>query len=192
MKTLDLFIIHVPKRMKDTLTMSNGTEIYIDTKFNEFDHRVTEGEVLCSPSKYDTGVSEGDTLYFHHIVVINDGQPLSGKEDTYVVRFDPEHTINNQAIAYKNKKGEISTLSGWCLTEPVEQLPEVTSDIIEVVKLKAEQKTKARIKYLPKGYKGEVKVGDVVGFKANMDYDITIDGESLMRTRIEDLLYVEV
>lgn len=192
MRTLDLFVVHIPKRMKDTFTMSNGTEIYVDTKFNEFDHRVTEGKVICAPSKYDTGVSEGDTLYFHHIVVVNDGQPLTGQEDTYVVRYDPVHTINNQAIAYKDKDGVLQTLSGWALTENVEQEPTISSNVIEVIELQKRMRTKARIKYLPKGYEGEVKVGDVVGFRPNMDYDITIDGEKLFRTRIEDFLYVEV
>jgi len=79
MKTLDLFIVHIPKRLKDTFTLSDGTEIYVDTKFNEFDHRVTSGEVVAAPTKYDTGVQKGDTLYFHHLVVINEGQVLTGR-----------------------------------------------------------------------------------------------------------------
>ena len=47
--------------------------IYVDSKWNEFKHRVTEGPVVCAPPKHDTGVEEGDTLYFHHLVVINEG-----------------------------------------------------------------------------------------------------------------------
>lgn len=191
MKTLKFFVVHIPQRTKDTYTLTDGTEIYVDTKFNEFDHRVTEGEVMCSPLKYDTGVKEGDTLYFHHIVVINNGQPLTGKDNTYVVMYDPVNTINNQAIAYKGDDGEVYTLSSWALTEHIEEEPEKLSEIIEVVELNKKPRTRARIKYLPKDYKGEVKVGDIVGFAANRDYDIDINGEKLFRTRIEDFLYVE-
>ena len=36
------------------------------------------------------------------------------------------------------------------------------------------------------------QVGDVVGFKENRDYRIKIDGKEYYRTRVEDLLYVEV
>lgn len=190
MKTLDLFVVHIPKRMKETVKVG-GVEIYIDSRFDEFEHRINEGEVLAAPSKYDTGVKEGDTLYFHHIVVVNDGQPLTGMEDTYVVRYDSKSAINNQAIAYKGKDNSIHTLFGWCLTEPVEEEEKPESELIEVVKLNKKPRTKARIKYLPKGYDGEVKVGDVVGFIPNRDYELTIDDEKLFRTRIEDLLYVE-
>ena len=34
-------------------------------------------------------------------------------------------------------------------------------------------------------------MGDVVGFKENRDYRITIDGKEYYRTRVEDLLYKE-
>lgn len=192
MKTLDLFIVHIPKRLKDTFTLSDGTEIYVDTKFNEFDHRVTSGEVIATPTKYDTGVQKGDTLYFHHLVVINEGQVLTGEEDTYLVRYNPDHTVNNQAIAYKNSKGEVYTLSNWALTSEIEEEKEVASDIIEVVELQKRHRKKARIEHLPKGYEGEVKIGDVVGFAKNMDYAIKVDDRELFRTRIEDFLYVEV
>lgn len=104
MKTLDIFVVELEKQFNDTVTTDSGLELYLDSKFNEFEHRVTEGPVICSPIKHETGVEKGDTLYFHHLVVINEGQVLTGNKDHYLVRYDPEHTINNQAIAYKSKK----------------------------------------------------------------------------------------
>ena len=194
MKTLDLFVVELEKQIKDTITTKEGLTLYIDSRFNEFEHRVTEGPVVSAPLKHDTGVESGDTLYFHHLVVLNEGQVLTGEENHYLVRYDPDHTINNQAIAHKNKDGEIKPLAGWTLLEAVEQEELKTkSDVIEVVELKKKLPTKGRVAFTaPWIEEIGLEVGDVVGFKENRDYRITIDGKEYYRTRLDDLLYVEV
>jgi len=197
MKTLDLFVVELEKQINDTITTESGMELYIDTRFEggEFNNRVTEGPVVCAPSKHDTGVEKGDTLYFHHLVVVNEGQALTGHEKHYLVRYNPEHTVNNQAIGYKSaKSGEIQPLAGWALLEPVEQdqEPGSQSDIIEVVKLKEPVVRKARVAFnAPWIEELGVSVGDIVGIKKNRDYEIIIDGKKYFRVRAEDFLYVE-
>ena len=76
---------------------------------------MTDGPVVCCPLRYDTDVKEGDTLYFHHLVVLNEGQVLTGVDKHFLVRYDPEHTVNNQAIAYKCKDTEEIRPLGGCL-----------------------------------------------------------------------------
>ena len=193
MKTLDLFVVELEKQIKDTITTKEGLTLYVDSRFNEFEHRVTEGPVVSAPIKHNTGVEVGDTLYFHHLVVLNEGQALTGQENHYLVRYNPEHTINNQAIAYKNKDGEVKPLAGWALLEAVEQEELKTkSDVIEVIELKKALPTKGRVAFTAPWIEDlGVKVGDVVGFKENRDYRIKIDGKEYYRTRTEDLLYVE-
>ena len=196
MKTLDLFVVELEKQINDTISTDSGLELYIDTRFegSEFKNRVTEGPVVASPIKHDTGVEVGDTLYFHHLVVMNEGQVLTGHEKHYLVRYDPNHTINNQAIAYKSaKSGHIYTLAGWSLLEPVEQEELKTkSDVIEVVELKEKLPTKGRVAFTAPWVEDlGLKIGDVVGFKENRDYRIKIDGKEYYRTRTEDLMYVE-
>tara|TARA_E500000318_G_scaffold34933_2_gene34199 strand:+ start:4537 stop:5130 length:594 start_codon:yes stop_codon:yes gene_type:complete len=196
MKTLDLFVVELEKQINDTIFTDSGLELYIDTRFegSEFKNRVTEGPVVASPIKHDTGVEVGDTLYFHHLVVMNEGQVLTGHEKHYLVRYDPNHTINNQAIAYKSaKSGHIYTLAGWSLLEPVEQEELKTkSDVIEVVELKEKLPTKGRVAFTAPWVEDlGLKIGDVVGFKENRDYRIKIDGKEYYRTRTEDLMYVE-
>tara|TARA_Y100000385_G_C12808411_1_gene514994 strand:+ start:57 stop:641 length:585 start_codon:yes stop_codon:yes gene_type:complete len=194
MKTLDLFVVEIEKLVNDTITTDSGLELYIDNRFNEFQNRTNEAVVVSSPLKYDTGVKAGDTLYFHHLVVVNDGQPLTGEDNHYLVRFDPTATINNQAIAYKCKEtGRVHPLAGWSLLEGVEVEEEKESDIIEVVKLKESPVTKGMVAFAaPWVDELGLKVGDVVGFAKNMDYRIKIDGKEYYRTRAEDLMYVEV
>ena len=194
MKTLDIFVVELEKKINDTITTDSGLELYVDNRFNEFEHRVTEGPVVCSPLKYKTGVKKGDTLYFHHLVVINEGQILTGNDNHYLVRYDPNHTINNQAIAYKSKKtGKIKPLAGWALLEFIEQEElKVKSDIIHVVDNKEKSPTKGIVSFDCDWLKElGVKKGDVVGFKQNRDYRLKIDGKEYYRTRAEDLLYVE-
>jgi len=195
MKTYNLFIVELEKTTNDTITTDSGLELYIDTKMDdmgEFNHRVTEGPVVAIPFKYETGVKEGDTLYFHHLVVMQDGQRLTGQDNNYFVRYDEEHALNNQAIAYKcQNTGEIKPLAGWSLLEPVEQEKKVKSDLIEVVSLKEELPTQGRVAFTaPWIEELGLKVGDVVGFQENRDYRIKIDGKEYYRTRTEDLLYV--
>lgn len=195
MKTLDLFIVELEKQINDTIKTESGLELYVDSKWNEFKHRVTEGPVVSAPLKHNTGVQKGDTLYFHHLVVLNEGQVLTGHDKHYLVRYDPEHTINNQAIAYKSQEsGNIYTLGGWALLTPVEEDPGPgeQSDLIEVVKLEESPVRKARIAFdAPWLEELGVHSGDVVGIKKNRDYEITIDDVKYFRVRAEDILYVE-
>lgn len=194
MKTFNFFVVKLEKLINDTIKTDNGLELYIDTRFEmgEFEYRITEGPVVASPFKYDTGVKPGDTLYFHHLVVMQGGQPLTGDDDHYIVKYDPE-AINSQAIAFKcQDTGEIKTLGGWTLLEAVEEKEEFPSDLIEMVELEQKLPTKGRLVYGNEetDYMGLI-AGDVVGFKKNRDYRIKIDGKEYYRTRSEDLLYVE-
>ena len=193
MRPFDLFVVELEKTKNDTIKTDSGLELYVDTKFNEFEHRVTEGPVVAAPFKYDTGVEPGDTLYFHHLVVMNDGQVLTGFENHYLVRYNPDHAVNNQAIAYKNKDGEIKLLGGWTLLKPVEEEDDVAEAIIEVIELEEKDKVKGELAFESKHTEQlGIKKGDVVGFKKNMDYRITIDDQEYYRVRAEDLLYAEI
>tara|TARA_R110002012_G_scaffold8209_2_gene37931 strand:- start:149 stop:745 length:597 start_codon:yes stop_codon:yes gene_type:complete len=197
MKTFNLFVVKLENRLKDTITTESGFELYVDAKFNDFNNRTTEGPVVCVPFKYDTGVEVGDTLYFHHLVVLggdNNGQIFTEEDNTYIVNYDPKHAISNQAIAYKSKKdNKIRCLTGWCLLKSTEQEElSLKSDVIEIVELEEKLPTKGEVVYTCKeADEMGVVAGDIVGFKQNRDYRITIDGQEYYRTRAEDLMYVE-
>ena len=195
MRTFNFFVVELKKLVNDTITTDSGLELYIDSKHDdmgEFNYRVTEGPVVAAPFKFQTGVRPGDTLYFHHLVVMQGGQVLTGVDDHYIVKYNPE-AISNQAIAYKcQDTGEIKPLTGWSLLEPVEEEDKTKSDVVEIVQLNEKLPTKGRVAFTSSGIEEiGLKVGDVVGFKENRDYRIKIDGKEYYRTRIEDLLYVE-
>lgn len=191
MKPLELFVVHIDEKTKDTIKTKSGLELYVDTRFNEFEHRTTEGEVVAVPSKYETGVERGDTLYFHHLVVLNDGQPLTGVDKNYIVKYSPDITINNQAIAYKSKKdNKIRPLAGWVLLEPIEKDDERPEGYIEIVKLKEDPVTEGVVSFDTDSLADlGVRKGDTVGFQKNIDYRIIIDGKEYYRLPAERLLY---
>jgi len=78
--------------------------------------------------------------------------------------------------------------------KPVEQKElSLQSDLIEIVDLEDKLPTKAEVAYTCKeADEIGVSPGDIVGFKQNRDYRITIDGQEYYRTRAEDLMYVEI
>ncbi len=143
-------------------------------------------------AKFETGVSPGDTLYFHHHVVVNDGQPLTGEKDSYIVNYS-ETALNNQAIAYR-KKGtdEVTPLGGWVVLEPVVEEKEKLSEIIEVIEFKEETINKGKVVFYA-DYFDEIgiNIGNVVAFNPKFGYKFKIDGKDYLRIRLIDLLYVE-
>ncbi len=193
MQSLREFIVYLPKLVNDTMTLSGGLELYVDTKFNEFEHRVNEGEVISVPHKFKTDVKPGDTLYFHHLVVINDGQELTGLKHHYLVKFDPKLAVNNQAIGYKSKEtGVFHPLNGWSVLAPHVEEKKKLSEVIEVVEFEEPPVTKGVVAFDSDELAAiNVKKGDVVGFKKNHDYRFKIDGLEYYRTRVEDLMYVQ-
>ena len=138
---------------------------------------------MAVPFKYETGVKPGDTLYFHHLVVLNDGQPLTGESIiTTLSSTTMTHAVNNQAIAFKDQHtGVVEPLKGWSLLEPVGEEEVQESEIIEVVKLNETLPTRGRVAFTSSGIEEVgLKVGDVVGFKENRDYRIKIDGQGIL------------
>ena len=131
--------------------MMGDKEYYLDPKYNEFEHRAMEGIVHSAPIKYNTGVEEGDTLYFHHHVTLGGnhltlpenknklevaerrGQYVHGYKDLYYVTYDGGYDpFFCQAYAYKSKKtGEIKLLGEWIFLTPAEQEEELKSTIIQ-------------------------------------------------------------
>ena len=189
MKTLENFIVEIEKELQDTIKTESGLELYVDTKYNEFEHRTTEGEILAPPAKYETGAKVGDTLYFHHHVVLHGGTPLVKEDNQYVVRYDDVHAAANQAIAYKNQDG-IHPIKGWCLLEPVPETDEGPSGDIEIVSLQEKEVTQGVVSFDTEELEViGVSNGDVVGFKKNRDYRIKIDGKEYYRVAVDELLY---
>lgn len=193
MKALRHFIVNVPKKTEDTVKLGDK-EIFLDSRFDEFNHRICYGRVVSAPYVIETGVKEGDLLFFHHHVTQN--KTLSLGDDNYLVVYDEENPRGSHAIAYRNEEGKLHMLSEWVFVQPVEEEveEEVTpSGIIIDLKVKERDDREAVI-FMPHAELEAqgVKVGDVVGFDKDSDYKMKLDDESIVyRMRLEDISYVK-
>jgi len=193
MKALRHFIVNVPSKTRDTVKLGDQ-EIFLDTRFNEFDHRICHGTVVSSPVVCDTGVKEGDTLFFHHHVTQNKSLALG--DDNYIVIYDENEPRQSHAIAYRDKNSELHMLSKWLFVQPrleLEDEDEVTESgiIIQLKQNKKEDRT--AMVFMPNKELEEqgVKPGDIIGFDKDSDYKMKLDDDSIVfRMRVDDISYV--
>lgn len=193
MRALNHFIVNVPEKSHNTIEL-NGEKLFLDTRFDEFEHRVSHGTVVCPPSLIDTGVSKGDTLFFHHHVTQNEALDLG--EDNYLVVYDPETGHNSHAIAFRDSDGKLGMLSDWLFVQPIETTIEdvVTSSgiILEVGSKKVDTKEATVFIPHPELESQGVVPGDTVGFSRDSDYKMKLDdGSVVYRMRVSDLDYVK-
>ena len=192
MKMVENFLVRLSKRFKDTIEV-NGEELYLASKYNEFEHRVMEGEIFSVPMRDENIANKGDTLYFHHHVVMEKGQGLVYEDEKlFIVRYHPDTPYASQAFAVKDENG-IRALSGWVLLHPIEEEEELKSNTIQIISFKEKENKRGKIAFTNKVLEeAGLRVGDTVGFSKNSDYEIEIDGEKYWRMRFDDLLYVEI
>lgn len=194
MKPLNHFVVSVEKRFKDTVKLGEQ-EIFLDSKFNEFEHRIAYGEIVATPIKHDTGAKEGDTLFFHHHVIMNTN--LSLGDGKYVCMYGTEPHDVKHAIAYRSKDdGSLHMLADWIFVEPIEaDAGEILSDsglVLETAQKRIRKDVARVIEPDEELIRNGVKAGDVVGFDRASDYQITLDDGSIVyRMRSEDISYVE-
>lgn len=180
------FIIRLPKKFKDEIEIG-GTKMYLDSKFDEFGNRFMEAEIVSVPSKYNTGAKPGDTLYFHHHIVLN--KDFSLGDNMYIVPFHPQGNRNNMANAYKNEDG-INMLGQWVFLEPMESSKKIKSQLIELVEQEVDN-DRGRLLFTSNDISEEgLEIGDVIYFSKNSDYEMEVDGRKVWRMLINDLLYV--
>ena len=194
MKALYHFVVKLEKTHHDTIELENGTVLHVDPKWKEFERRVMYGEVTSTPVKYDVDVEVGDTLFFHHHVVMSDALKVEvNDEQRFIVGYDPVNTLSCHAIAYRSKKtGELHMLADWVFLQPIEEEKQ-HNEFIEIVDLKPKTHLKAKVFCCPKDMITQgVKPGDIVGFKQNRDYEMKLEDETVVfRMRSEDMMYVQ-
>lgn len=189
MKSIYNFFVKLPKAFNDEVKVGDTT-LYLDPKWNEFENRKMEAEIVAVPEKYDTGAKVGDTLYFHHHVLIaGSGKRQRVKDDIYYVKYNPNNSNATQAYAYKNKDGDVQLLSEWVFLIPEEQPDEEVTESGIITELKKPE-------YNQFGYVAYdspavrdlgLKSGDKVMIMKHSDYKMKVDGKEVYRTHIDHI-----
>jgi co-chaperonin GroES (HSP10) len=190
MKAIYDFFVKLPKAFNDEVAIGD-TKIYIDPKWNEFENRKMEAEIVAVPEKYNTGAKVGDTLYFHHHVLIaGNGTRQRVDGDIYFVKFDPNNSHGTQAYAYKSKEtGDIHLLSEWIFLIPEEQPDEEVTESGIVLDIKKPEYNQYGYVFVDSDQVRELglKAGDKVMIMKNADYRMKVDGQEVFRTHIDHI-----
>lgn len=187
MRPINHFIVEIPKKFNDTMKI-NDLELKIVTKFNEFEHRVNQGEIIGCPKGLDF---KGQTLYFHHHVVMEQAYNLGN--NIYLVNYDPDGGYGNHAIAVEDQDGDVTMLGDWCFVLPQDKPKEKTTASGIVLELAEEPKLEGKLLFLPEGSEWiGAKPGDMVGYTKNSEYEMElVDGTKVYRMRTTELVYVK-
>ncbi len=189
MKAIYDFFVRLPKAFNDEVKVGD-TSIYIDPKWNEFENRKMEAEIVAVPEKYDTGAKVGDTLYFHHHVLIaGNGKRQRVQDDIYYVKYNPNNSNATQAYAYKDEDGDVQLLSEWIFLIPEDQPDEEVTESGIITELKKPDYN--QFGYV--AYDSQVvrdlglRAGDKVMIMKHGDYRMKVDGQEVYRTHIDHI-----
>lgn len=189
MKPLRQFIVHIPQKFKDEIKLSEDTTLKLVTKFNEFENRVNLGKIVSCPSGFAN--REGDTLYFHHHVVLEQKYDIG--DDLYLVDYDPNGGYGNHAIAIESEADGIAMLGDWCFVAPPPKAEEETTASGIILGIKEEPKEEGQLLHIPEGSEWiGASAGDLVGYRPNSEYEMELlDGSKVYRMRTTELVYVK-
>ena len=189
MKALNHFIVHIPKKFKDEVSF-NGSSLKLVNKFNEFDHRVNSGKIVNVPKGIDKK-HIGDTMYFHHHVVIEQRYDIG--DNLYLVQYDSNGGYGNHAIGIENKDSDITMLGDWCFVAPPIEKEEEPDDSVIILSIKEEPELEGVLLTLPPDSEWiGAKSGDMVGYTKNSEYEMELNnGDKVYRMRTTELVYVK-
>lgn len=189
MKALNHFIVHIPKKFKDEVSF-NGSSLKLVNKFNEFDHRVNSGKIVNVPKGIDKK-HIGDTMYFHHHVVIEQRYDIG--DNLYLVQYDSNGGYGNHAIGIENKDSDITMLGDWCFVAPPVEKEEAPSDYVVILSLTEEPELEGILLSIPKDSEWiGAKSGNMVGYTKDSEYKMELlNGDKVYRMRTTELVYVK-
>lgn len=190
MKPIHHFIVKIPKKFKDEVKLGDST-LKLVNKFNEFEHRYNYAEIVACPPSCPLDKCEGDILYFHHHVVLEQRYDIG--DDLYLVDYGVDAGYANHSIAIEDKSGNITMLGDWCFVAPADEPEEKITDSGIVVELKEEAKNEGELVALPKDSEWiGASIGDVVGYTKNSDYKMELqNGDTVYRMRTSELVYAK-
>ena len=162
----------------DYITLKNGKKLWIDTSFDPQRHATTSGEVVAANPEV-TSLKKGDRVYFHHNCYRDDFMLFISEDDLIRVPYELIHC--------KVRGGKIEMVDDMILAQPIKKDEDKTKTIAES-NPDPYMELHATITHIPKSYKGELKVGDIVIYEPDSDIPIKIEGTEYFRMKIDWLI----
>tara|TARA_Y100001963_G_scaffold113588_2_gene157357 strand:+ start:659 stop:1309 length:651 start_codon:yes stop_codon:yes gene_type:complete len=201
------FLIKVEKPYNDTVEV-NGQEIFLNIKFDPYKHARQYGIVYETPKWLPKGldfdVKKGDKVYFHHMITGDQGSVTIDKKfqnesdqdykSANLITWIDEENIYKAHwthIYARVRRGKVKMLDHWnFVKQKTEDEESIKTKSGIFMKPEVEEITlHGNIIHMNDWMKKQgVKKGDEVIFSENSEYDMTIEGEKLLRMRNQDIL----
>ena len=140
-----------------------NTEIYN----HEFVNR--EAIVKSIPTAFKTEIKPGDIIITHHNV-FRRWHNVKGKEKNSRSYFNENtYLIKQDQIFLYKRNNQWKAPKGYCFVQPLKSKDKFNID--------KEESLKGIVKYTD----GSFKIGELIGFVPNLEYEFIIDGERLYR-----------
>tara|TARA_R100001163_G_C5068160_1_gene208012 strand:+ start:4432 stop:5082 length:651 start_codon:yes stop_codon:yes gene_type:complete len=203
----DFFLVKVDKAYDDTVEV-NGVELSLDIKWDPYKFARQYGVVQETPGWLPKGlkfdVKKGDKIYFHHLVTGSVGavtvdqkfeseSAQDFKSQNLITWIDEEniYKVHWQQIYARVRKGKLKMLHHWnFVKQKTEDEESIKTKSGIFIKPEVEDITlHGNILHMNEWMKEQgVKVGDEIVFSENSEYEMTIEGEKMLRMRNEDIL----
>lgn len=196
MKPIYEFIVEIPKSHIDEVELKgSGIVLKFDTKFNQGEHTNRIGKVIATPAKLATKIQEGYivlidknilTFQVHSDSLINKSKFLLDAEKGHY-RVPP-----NMIYLYKESQNDDWTCPApYIFIEPikVEQTKTKGGLIYNEENYKGFKEQYGKVAYLNEDAKSMgLKVGDVVYYKKDREYEFKIDDKVFYHMDNSDVL----
>lgn len=185
MNYLSNYVVKVNRSKENTISVG-GNNLFLDTRFNEYEHITQEGVVVSIPSKRSSVIDDvrvGDVVYFHHFTCMdeNDVSRNFGSEREYY-RCEPTNIY-----ARKRESGNLKSLHDIVLCDYIEEdESNIKTKSGIFIKPAADRLfRKAIVTHCPPEYDF---VGKQIYFHYNHDYEMWIDGKRKYRMYVKSVL----
>ena len=144
-------------------------DLILNTEIFNHQYVNREAEIISIPTIGNSELQAGDIVIVHHNV-FRRWHDVKGKEKNSKSYYkDNMYFVGeDQIFAYK-KYNKIKSMKGFCFVKPIKSTDKFS--------IEEEKPLIGIVKYSD----GSQKVGDLVGFTPNSEYEFVIDGERLYR-----------
>ncbi len=169
MKSVYNFVVTPKGKRYNNTKKLDGGELILNTEMFNHQYVNREAEVISTPIIGDTDIKPGDTVIIHHNV-FRRWYDVKGKEKNSRSYFDDStyFITQDQIFLYKRDDKWIAP-KGYCFVIPLKATDQFNTE--------SEKPLQGIVKYSD----GTVKVGDLVGYRPNSEYEFIVDGERLFR-----------
>ena len=169
MKSVYNFVV-TPKGERYNNTKKVGdSELILNTEIFNHQYVNREATVISTPIVGDTDIKAGDTVVVHHNV-FRRWHDVKGVERNSKSYFDEStYFINKDQIFLYKRSDKWIAPKGYCFVKPLKA--------VDQFNIESEKPLQGIVKYSD----GTVKVGGLVGFTPNSEYEFIVDSERLYR-----------